>query len=436
VALFCRKHIWILCALLLVAAFASSAHALSIQSVRFASHKNQMRLSISLNNSSDFRAFVLSDPYRMIIDLPQFEWRAGSIEKQSVSGILDVRQGVLADGVSRIVFDLARPTLISSAYIDNHNTLIVDFTPAEHAAFSQKKNDIYGNLRVNDPAQQPIKDVIKRLAKQKMPEGETHTKILASAAVQPPPTPAAKKQMTPAPSEARDKPLIVIDPGHGGVDPGAVGASNQKEKNVTLALARDLRDALMASGLYRVEMTRDKDVFIPLRERVAFAREKQADLFVSIHADSIHRPDVSGTSVYTLSKEASDAQTAKLAEKENQVDLIGGIDLSVEDEQVAFILGDFLITETLNQSKFFANTLVSELEDHNVSTLDNTHRYAGFAVLKAPDIPSVLVEAGFMSNKKEAELLSQKEHRNKISQSLKASVDSYFKHVRQAQLGN
>ena len=221
----------------------------------------------------------------------------------------------------------------------------------------------------------------------------------------------------------------MIDPGHGGNDPGAVGHNRAYEKNVVLSLSKELRKQLLATGKYRVLLTRENDRFIRLKNRVKFARDANADLFISLHADSIHKSNVRGTSIYTLSKKASDAQTAKLAEKENQADLIGGVGLTVEDEQVAFILGDFLMNDTMNQSKFFANTLVKKLKSHGVKTLENPHRYAGFAVLKAPDIPSILIEAGFMSNRKEAQLLNQASHRQKLAKAMRAGIDAYFDYI-------
>jgi N-acetylmuramoyl-L-alanine amidase len=187
------------------------------------------------------------------------------------------------------------------------------------------------------------------------------------------------------------------------------------------------------TGRYRVSLTRDKDIFIKLRDRVTIAREKQADLFISFHADSIEKGGVSGVSIYTLSEKASDAQSAKLAAQENRADLIAGIDLTVEDEDVANILVDLAMRDTMNQSNFFANKLVQNFKADSVKLLDSPHRSAGFAVLKAPDIPSVLIEAGFMSNKKEVEMLSSPSHRKKIAGSVRDAIEAYFEQVRKNQ---
>ena len=279
-----------------------------------------MRLHMNLNtDGSDFRAFVLSDPYRIIVDLPSFEWRAHTIEKPKNFVISDIRQGPLQKGISRIVFDLKAPVQIRKATMSDSKDLIIDVTTTTPEVFRAHKNDIFGSLSVNTAIAPEMKRVLSNLSPQ---DG-----FLKPASLLTPtennPKPLFKPEYK-APEKESDKPLIVIDPGHGGIDPGAIGADNQKEKDVVLALGLDLRDTLLSSGRYRVEMTRSKDTFLALKERVNYARSKGADLFISLHADSIHKPDVHGTSVYTLSKEASDAQTAKLAEKENKADLIAG----------------------------------------------------------------------------------------------------------------
>lgn len=220
------------------------------------------------------------------------------------------------------------------------------------------------------------------------------------------------------------KPMIVIDPGHGGDDPGAIGANGAKEKTVTLAAAKELKEKLEKSGRYRVHLTRSGDKFIKLQDRVKIGRNQGADLFISLHADSIDKPGVSGASIYTLSNTASDAQTAKLAARENRADLIAGVDLSHEDKEVANILIDLAMRDTMNQSKFFANTVVKQ--GQGIELLDKPHRYAGFAVLKAPDIPSVLIEMGFMSNKREVSQLSSPAYRAKIVNAVSGGIDAYF----------
>ena len=220
------------------------------------------------------------------------------------------------------------------------------------------------------------------------------------------------------------RPLIVIDPGHGGIDPGALG-SHTMEKNVTLAMAKQLQKTLLATGRFRVVLTRDKDVFIPLRDRFKIARDKGADLFISLHADSIPGTGARGASVYTLSDKASDAEAEALATKENKSDVINGVDLSQQSQTVSGILIDLAQRETINLSSRFASILVGDLKADTMM-LQNSHRFAGFAVLKAPDVPSVLLEMGYISNPSEERLLTQPNHQKSLSESITRAIEDYF----------
>lgn len=221
------------------------------------------------------------------------------------------------------------------------------------------------------------------------------------------------------------KAVVVIDPGHGGVDPGALGVSGIYEKHITLAMARELKAQLEKGGRYKVQLTRDRDIFIRLRERVAIARQYGADLFISLHADSVANPQLAGLSVYTLSQTASDGEAQTLADKENKADLIAGIDLSHESADVANILIDLAQRETMNRSAGFAGGVVTEL-GRETTLLGNTHRFAGFAVLKAPDVPSILVELGYLSNSTEEKLLRQPDYRAKLAKGIARAVDRHF----------
>ena len=247
----------------------------------------------------------------------------------------------------------------------------------------------------------------------------------APVVVAAPPVPAP----TPAPeSVARGRdgvPVIVIDPGHGGVDPGATGVSGIYEKHITLAMARELKTALEKNGRYRVHLTRDRDVFIRLRDRVAIARQYGADLFISLHADAVQNPQIRGLSVYTLSQNASDNEAQALAEKENKADLIAGIDLSHESADVAGILIDLAQRETMNRSAGFASEVVDEV-GQEIDLLGNTHRFAGFAVLKAPDVPAILVEMGYLSNEYEEKQLRQPAYRARLAKAVTKAVERFF----------
>jgi len=241
----------------------------------------------------------------------------------------------------------------------------------------------------------------------------------------PAPAPAPMSEPPPRALPMDGKPVVVIDPGHGGVDPGATGVSGIYEKYITLAIARELKGQLEKGGRYKVHLTRDRDVFIRLRDRIAIARQYGADLFISLHADSVANPSLKGLSVYTLSQTASDSEAQTLADKENKADLIAGIDLSHESADVANILIDLAQRETMNRSALFAGGVVDEV-GRDTPLLGNTHRFAGFAVLKAPDVPSVLVELGYLSNEVEERNLRQPEYRTRLTKALARSVDRFF----------
>ncbi|MBX9633733.1 MAG: N-acetylmuramoyl-L-alanine amidase [Magnetospirillum sp.] len=260
------------------------------------------------------------------------------------------------------------------------------------------------------------------------------TPAMAAPSPEPAAAPAATKVSAPLPMTepvepkalpADGKPVVVIDPGHGGVDPGAIGVSGIYEKYITLAVARELKAQLEKNGRYKVYLTRDRDIFIRLRDRVAIARQLNADLFISLHADSVGNPQLKGLSVYTLSQTSSDSEAQALADKENKADLIAGIDLSHESADVANILIDLAQRETMNRSAGFAGGVVEEV-GREANLLGNTHRFAGFAVLKAPDVPSVLVEMGYLSNEAEERNLRQPEHRLKLAKSLSRAIDRFF----------
>jgi N-acetylmuramoyl-L-alanine amidase len=227
-----------------------------------------------------------------------------------------------------------------------------------------------------------------------------------------------------APDIGVPKPLVMLDPGHGGKDPGAIGVSGTYEKHVSLASAMELKHLLEAGGHYRVALTRARDVFVPLDDRVARAQAQGADLFVSMHADALADHAVRGASIYTLANTASDAQTAALAQRENSADRYGGT-LPTASPEVARILASLVRRETRVGSVRVARDLVGAL-DQDVPMLPNPERHAGFVVLKAADIPSVLVEMGFMSNPRDEAALRRPEHRKLIATAMKRAVDAFF----------
>jgi N-acetylmuramoyl-L-alanine amidase len=230
---------------------------------------------------------------------------------------------------------------------------------------------------------------------------------------------------SPPPRPTRPAPFVMLDPGHGGKDPGAIGITGTYEKHVAFAAATELKRQLEAGGAYRVELTRQRDVFIPLEERVGIAQQKGAVLFVSMHADAIADPGVRGASIYTLSDTASDAQTAALARRENAADRFGGPAFHNVPPEVARILASLVRQETRTGSARLQRDLANAL-DQSLPMLQNPARHASFVVLKAADIPSVLVEMGFMSNRQDEAALRRAEHRATVAAAMKRAIDGYF----------
>jgi N-acetylmuramoyl-L-alanine amidase len=400
-----------LLSLLLNFSIIHDAFALTVSGVRFGTHPDAQRVVIELSEAVEFRAFVMAAPNRIVIDTPSFSWKVGQIQKPGTLQIKDVRFGDLGAGLSRIVIETGEPVVIQAAFMlpkqqGQLDRLVLDFKRTTSEAMQGALSQVHGPLQGTAP------NVASPATSKPSPSAST------------PPPPASKKS-----AGAPFKPVIIIDPGHGGQDPGATAANGVYEKNITLAVGLELKRQLEESGNYRVKMTRSTDVFIPLRSRVQFARKNEGDLFISLHADSIRDNNVTGASVYTLSETASDAETAKLADRENKSDIIAGIDLSGQEADVANILLDLATRDTMNQSKFLANTVVVSLKSRNITLLERPHRSAGFAVLKAPDIPSILVEMGYLTNRSEVERLSSPEHRKKIAAALKTSIDGYFAKV-------
>lgn len=243
---------------------------------------------------------------------------------------------------------------------------------------------------------------------------------LAQSARTAPTLPKAKPPPPPRPR------LIALDPGHGGADPGTTGASGMHEKTVVYAVASELERQLTGGRRYRVALTRRGDLFVPLRERVSRARAAKADLFISLHADAHPDSSVRGATVYTLSEDASDREAAALAAKENKADLVAGIDLRRQPDHVANVLIEMTQRGTVNQSRTFAGIMVEALRDHGVATLPRSHRHAGFAVLTAPDVPAILLELGYLSNRADERLLLNKAHHQKLARAISAAADRYF----------
>lgn len=221
-------------------------------------------------------------------------------------------------------------------------------------------------------------------------------------------------------------PLVVLDAGHGGHDPGAISPhGGKREKDVTLAIAKAIRSELLKSGRVRVALTRDTDKFLVLPDRYGIARNMNADLFISIHADSAENPEAGGGTVYTLSEVASDREAQRLAARENKSDIINGVNLGGADADVSSILIDLTQRETMNVSAEFAKLLLRESQP-NMRMRTNSHRFASFIVLKAPDTPSVLFETGYLSNEDDVAFLGSESGRQKVARSVASAVQVHF----------
>jgi len=251
--------------------------------------------------------------------------------------------------------------------------------------------------------------------------------LRSAAAASTAPALLAASQNKKARNKAVPNPIIVIDAGHGGRDPGTISVSAVQEKNLVLSMAAELRRQLAATGRYDTALTRDSDVFVPLNERVDIARRAKGNLFISLHADAIDHPQTRGACVYTLSEHASDAIAAALAEKENVVDSIAGVDLNSYSADVRNILVDLAKRDTERQSTSFVTQLLPRLQQET-RLLDGSHRSANFAVLRAPDVPSVLIELGYLSNRDDDLLLKQASHRKHLARAMVAAVDAFFQH--------
>jgi N-acetylmuramoyl-L-alanine amidase len=294
-------------------------------------------------------------------------------------------------GGSRIVIDLSRPARIDNAFVldaanDQPARLVVELAATDRDTF----------MRTTALEARAIEDRKVEPPPESRPNGDP-------------------------------RPLLVIDPGHGGIDNGTRSASGEMEKTIVLEFCLTLRDRIERTGKYRVVMTRSDDTFVPLRDRVALARARQASLFISIHADALRRGEgeAQGATIYTLSERASDARAARLAEAENQADVIAGLDLSNEPKDVAGILIDLARRETKTFSLQFAQALVAAMKA-SVRLHQHPLKSAGFVVLKAPDVPSVLIELGFVTTKSDLAFLTSAEWREKTADSMAGAIDAFF----------
>jgi N-acetylmuramoyl-L-alanine amidase len=364
--------------------------------VRLGGNDADTRFVMDLSRKIDLHAFTLADPYRVVVDVPQVTFKLPLKAGQSGRGLIKAfRFGLMMEGGSRIVLDVTKPVRVDKAFVmdaadGDPARLVLDLVPTDRQSFLHE-------IAVED----------RLLAAQPLPQSESKAK---------------------SPEKITDpRPLVALDPGHGGIDTGTVAPTGEMEKDIVLDFAKRLRARIEQSGKYRVLMTRSDDTYIPLDERVRIARNAGAALFVSIHADSLPHKEgtAQGATIYTLSNKASDAQAAELADKENGADVIAGVDLKSEPNDVAGILIDLAQRETKTFSMQFARDVVGDMK--GVARLHKEPiKSAGFRVLKAPDVPSVLIELGYVSNREDLKSLMSDGWRDHMADSIAKAIDTYL----------
>jgi N-acetylmuramoyl-L-alanine amidase len=386
------------CTLLIGAAAAPETRAPGdvpvARDVRLAGDEAKTRLIVDLDRKIEVRAFALANPYRVIVDMPQVTFTFPDKTGEKGRGLVKAfRYGLVMQGGSRIVIDLVKPARIERAQVldpanEQPARLVLDLAATDRDAFMRT---IALNNRPPDRGPRP-----------RDPEPEAKT--------------------------ADPRPLVVLDPGHGGPDHGSrLAPTDSPEKAIVLDFCLVLKEKLEKTGKYRVAMTRTDDTFIALADRVSFARDRKAALFVSVHADALERVDgdAQGATIYTLSETASDPTAASVAEVENRADVIAGLDIAPEATDVADILIDLTKRETKTFSLQFARTLVTEMR--NATRMHKEPmRSASFVVLKAPDIPSVLVELGYVTNKQDLKSMTSDAWRGKVTDAVMQAVGTFF----------
>ncbi|SNB67256.1 N-acetylmuramoyl-L-alanine amidase [Arboricoccus pini] len=400
-----RLILCLLTALILIGA-GPSARALTANGFRLGNHgASGVRIVIEVDRPTTFKVDAVNGPPRLIVDLPVTDFQLPQWIPNAPKLAKGFRFGRFDTSRSRLVVDMTRPFRVVQSFMlpptDGGHVfrIVIDV------------EDVRDMPATGSPGGPPVAALTPPDRHDDAPavQGEAKTPL----------------PHTPVQPKPRKKPLVVIDPGHGGVDPGTAGVNGVDEKILTLKMGLELRRTLLATGRYRVAMTRDKDVYVPLRDRLKIARQKGGDLFISLHADSIANPATRGLSVYTLSDKSSDAEAAKLAANENQADILAGADLSYQDPIVAGILLELSQRGTMNASIDFADRLVQEL-GKVTNLLRRTRRFAGFVVLKSPEIPSVLIELGYLSNRDDARHLTETNHRARLCNAILKGVDHHF----------
>ena len=408
---FCWVFICVLT--LFMAGFGQAVHAKPvITDARAAQHQDATRFVLDLSANVPFRIYTLENPYRVVIDLAGAAWALDANQLILNRGLIGaIRYGQFQTDTARVVIDLRAPAEVNQAFIlppgkSDKYRLVIDLGQVAGDAFEPSALN-----SVDAAPQQPI------------PQAEAAETVTAAGAAEIIVLPTAPRpNLKPV---SRKSLLIVVDPGHGGADPGAIAKNGTYEKNVTLAAARALEVMLIERG-YNVVLSRRGDKYLTLSARTEVAQSKNANLFISLHADKHENRSVRGASVYTLSEKASDSETEALAARENEVDSLFDVTNSDEyEEDVRKILISLVQRTTMTCSAKFAGELIPQLKK-STKLLGRTHRFAGFRVLKAPNVPSVLVEMGYMSNDKDRKMLLSEAGRYALMRRVAQAIEEYF----------
>lgn len=366
-----------------------AAEPVTATEYKMAGDATKMRIVLKFDGEPEPRWFLLRSPHRLVVDLPSAHMKIAASDLKANGLVAGVRYGSTGDGNSRLLISGKGPFMVDRLDVlenedDEGYRIAIEISAASDREFEAALAEqamTTASIVAGDKGDRRSNHPLKRFT-------------------------------------------VVLDPGHGGIDGGAEGISGTQEKEITLAFARELQAKLLSTRRYDVILTRDSDVFLRLDDRVRIARQNEADLFISIHADTIRLKGIRGATVYTVSDKASDAEAQALAERENLSDQLGGVEVKVDSPEVADILFDLIRRETHSFSMSFANTLVGELST-TVGLINNPHRFAGFRVLRAPDVPSVLVELGYLSNPEDEAQLINPEWRDKAASSIINAISAF-----------
>lgn len=343
-------------------------------------------VTLAISQPVPWRIRLLDAPPRLLLDMREVDWNGLDLLPETSAHVVALRAGVLRPGWSRLVMELDGPFAVATSVMDTAGptTVRLSLTPTTSQDFA---------------------------AKAALPEPDDWA--LPKPADLPPPIVGGSGPV-----------LVMLDPGHGGLDPGAE-AGDQKEADIVLTFSRELKEVLVRDGGFRVALTRDEDVFVPLETRLTLAREAGAQVFLSIHADALAEGEAVGATVYTLSDEASDAAAAALAERHDRDDLLAGVDLSDQDDTVALVLMDMARTETAPRTERLAQDLVTAIKAAQIKMHRHPHQEAGFSVLKSPDVPSVLIEIGFLSSESDRKRLNDPVWRARMAAAIRDGLKTW-----------